>query len=239
MGGAVLGIGMSFFAGGLVPYGYVMASVDWTRSLDNSPEHMSQNQEFLANALMDQSNNNKSSPIYGMLSGKIATSGHSNGGAASTITTAELGSAKVQTMVTLSAAYCSECQQLAPSIKQPAMILTATNDCVCPPDTNAYPLYKALNSSCKYLINFINGTHCHFWEEKAPVEDWGCEEFLEHKCFMEHIPLHQQFGLTMKYSLPWMEYVLKGKNRTSVIDAMLNADVDSGVLIYEKYCPNP
>jgi len=225
-----------FFAASLVPYGYVVASVDWSRTLDNSPENMAANQEFLVKAIIDQSDNNQSSPIYQMLNGKAATSGHSNGGAASTISTAQQGPSVWQSMLTLSAAFCSTCQQVAKNITQPVMVMTATKDCVCPPPQNAYPLYNEIKSSCKYLVNLMNGTHCQFWEDKGPIENWGCLEILEHSCYPDHIPIHQQFALVSKYALPWYDYTLKGRDRLSLLDSMLTADAEDGVLIWEKQC---
>jgi len=93
-----------------------------------------------------------------------------------------------------------------------------------------------LKQKCKYLINFVNATHCHFWEEKVPIEDVGCNQLLEFHCYHSHIPRHQQFALVAKYILPWYDYSLKNKDRLSLIDSMLKADQDDGVLIWEKSC---
>jgi len=225
-----------FFAGALVPYGYVMASIDVSRSLDNSPSDMAANQEFLVTAMLNQSATNESSPIYKMLNGKAATSGHSNGGAASLISQAEQGTKNWNSLATLSAAYPHDIKNLS-VIVNPALIMTGTKDCVCPPPSNGYPIYQQIGSKCKYYINLINGTHCHFWEEKAPIEDVGCNQFLEFRCYHDHIPMHQQWSLVSKYILPWYDYTLKGKqDRLQLIDTMLKADQEDGVLLWEKVC---
>jgi len=227
---------MNFFAGALVPYGYVMASIDVSRSLDNSPSRMAANQEYLVTAILNQSATNKSSPIYQMLNGKTATSGHSNGGAASLISQYQQGTQIWNSLATLSAAYPHDIQGNLSKIINPAFIMTGTKDCVCPPPSNAIPIYQQIGSKCKYLVNLINGTHCHFWEEKVPIEDVGCNQILEWNCYHDHIPIHQQFGLVAKYILPWYDYTLKGKDRLTLIDSMLKADQDDGVLVWEKTC---
>jgi len=228
-----------FCAGALVPYGYVMVSVDVTRGLDNMPDDLAANQEYLVTAMLDQSESNQSSPIYQMLNGKAACAGHSNGGGSSLISQIEQpGNKYWQSFATLSALYPRhpEWQDALYTVTNPALIMTGTEDCVNKPDVDAYPIYNAIGSQCKYLINFVNATHCHFWEEKAPVEDIGCNQILEHNCYYAHIPIHQQFGLVAKYILPWFDYTLKGKDRLNLFDMMLKADADAGALIWEKSC---
>jgi len=229
-----------FFAGALVPYGYVMASIDDHRGTDNNPERMAQEQAYLRTEVLNQAATNKSSPIYGMLNGKVAGSGHSNGGAATIITQSTGGPTLWNSMATLSAAFPDYITTLPKNITNPALIITGTKDCVCPAPSNAYPIYGNLtNSPCKYLINIVNATHCQFWDERGVIEDTGCNDILEHRCYQDRIPRHQQYGLVAKYILPWYDYVLKGKSdRLSLIDSMLKADTEDGVLIWEKDCNN-
>jgi len=224
-----------YIAEALVPQGYVMASLDtWAYDPIADAQAEALDQEFLASAVRQEAATNTTSPIYGMLTNFTALMGHSMGGGATIISSSAVTDSTFQALITLSAEY----EPAASKVAIPAMILTGTEDCICPPDRNAIPIYNNISlSPCKYLINFVNATHCHFDEIPQFVDDF-CEE-VEKDCGprQDWLPRETQWGDVNRYSLPFLDYYLKGKkDGLNTINSMLVDDAENNLLIYESKC---
>ncbi len=97
---------------GFASEGFVMASLGtWEMSPEATPEHLTIDQQFAAQCLIDQSAKNISSPIYGLLSGQVGAMGHSNGGAATILSSAN---PIFSSIMTLSAANSPAVQVIKP-----------------------------------------------------------------------------------------------------------------------------
>jgi len=222
-----------YIAEALVPQGYVVASLDtwsYTPAADSHLEAL--DQQFLAQAVRQESETNLSSPIYKLLNNKTAALGHSMGGG-STLIVAQSGVFSFDSILTLSAVYEKE----AANVKVPAFIMTGTDDCICPPPTNAGPIYGNMTlSQCKYLVNVTNATHCHFDEVPQFADDF-CEA-VEIKCgpIKTWLPREDQWNIVTRYALPWFDFTLKDSaSAKNHLDSMLNSD-GGNVLSYNTNC---
>jgi len=222
-----------YIAEAIVPQGYVIASLDtYSYQVAANPELMSLDHQFMASAVRQEALTNASSPIYKLLNTKSAAMGHSMGGGSSLIV-AQSGYFYFDSLMTLSAEYVKEVK----NVKIPALIMTGTDDCICPPSTNAEPIYnEMIYSNCKDLINVTNATHCHFDQVPQFADDF-CEA-VEHDCGPRDnwLPRETQWNIVTRYALQWFDYTLKGSTTAQKnINSMLAADSNE-TLSYDTNC---
>jgi len=229
-----------YVADALIPAGYVMVSLDtWDYDPVSSPGIESKDQQFLVGAARDQATNNQSSPLYGLLNSKTGAMGHSMGGGATVITAGQVG--LVDAQMTLSGAYDKAVEDAGNKVIIPSLIMTGSDDCICPPDTNAIPIWNSLISTpCKYYVNIMNATHCHFDEVDHTI-DTACE-VIETPCLDGHqIPRETQWAFVQKYVVPWFNFALKGDSSAqSTLNNYLQTDVAEGLVFDGRdNCTNP
>jgi len=234
-GQACSGEWYEYLANALVPAGYVFASIDsWWRAPFGDYQKLAVDQQFAITALLNQSATNKTSPIYGYLNGKRGCMGHSAGGAG-TVLSASKGFCDAAATVSADYSHPDEMPPVSTNIQIPWMVLTGSEDCICPPDQHGWPLYQDLGSKCKYYVDITNGTHCHFMLE-PPLWEFGCYDIGEHNCRPYAIPRDDQLMMTSKYVVPWFDYALKGKATIDQINAMLKGDFSDGLVTFANTC---
>jgi len=183
-------------------------------------------QEFLVNAAREQSFNS-SSPLYGLINNQTGAMGHSMGGGSTVITG---GTGLVQSLMTLSAEYDDAVGLAAKNTTIPSLVMTGSDDCICPAPTNAIPIFKDLNSPCKYYVNIMNATHCHF-DEVNQLPDSFCE-LVEKPCLDGHqLPRETQWAFVQRYVLSWFDFTLKGDlSAQAKLNSMISSDLATGLL---------
>jgi len=229
----------------LVPSGYVMA-IDGSYGYDavSDPLWKARDQAFVLEYLRDQSTNNKQSPVYGLIGTVSAAMGHSEGGVTSLIAAdPNLLDHKYKynftTVVDLSGCFggFGDDYIAAKHDNVPILFITGDHDCICPA-ANSYYLWTVSPSTCKIFTNIMNGSHCRF-ADPGPVNGFFCFdlETLLGCGFEAKLPPQVQFDRVLTYTMPWLDWVLKGKaaGKTQLYDA-LQSDKSKGKVQYSISC---
>jgi len=232
----------------LVPLGVVFVDMD---DLSYSPleEPIEAGNDMAAtrNQLLHQSANDPSSPIYGMLNGVVGAMGHSFGGAAAIYATSSKSA-----LETYGSNWASVLPMAPPDftavidnavITLPTLMMGGTKDCICPPEHHVNKIYNISTSDCKTLIQIVNGTHCKFcdippifFDACTVVEDMSltCGSIL----FGDTIDLELQQSLVLRYSIPFLQYTLQGKEEAAqALLSRVQADTLSGAILSDHYTP--
>jgi len=144
----------------LVPEGYVMALC--TNETGAFPNHnnFGLDLRFIATFLQD-ANALPESAFYQRLNGRSACMGHSMGGGASVLASANsdvfscyAGLAPANTNPSAIAA--------AANASLPALVISGAADAVTPPIDHHIPIYNGFGGNCKYFLSILEGSHCYF-----------------------------------------------------------------------------
>lgn len=145
----------------IVSEGYIVALPKTESDLFPAPSHNDFGLDIVnIKESFNTLNDNGSSIFHEKLNGKIAYIGHSMGGGASVLASAEnepdlyIGLASAETD--------PSAIQSASTVNCPSIIFSGTGDEVTPAPDHQIPIFNALNSSCKYLISIIGGAHCYY-----------------------------------------------------------------------------
>lgn len=134
-------------------------------------------QDFLGAALTQQSAQNKSSPVYGRLSGKVIIGGHSMGGgtAVDAADPANMPGSVVDGLAVLAPGGVRG----SPNVTAPALIVVGAEDCG-PNEANKtqVPLYGRLQSTEKALVVLAGADHCGWTTATTGV----CGKTVGHDC---------------------------------------------------------
>jgi pimeloyl-ACP methyl ester carboxylesterase len=142
-----------------VPRGYILV-LPTTEGGFPDHEAFGEDLAFLAEALQS-AGAEESSPFFSHVEPRTAMMGHSMGGGASVLGSSN--NSTIQTLVNLAAAETDPSAiDAANSVSVPSLIFAATADCVTPPAQHQVPIYDALGSACKALVNIEGGGHCYF-----------------------------------------------------------------------------
>lgn len=99
---------------------------------------------------------------YNHYNGKNAVMGHSMGGG-STLLAASNPNANFDLLVGFAPAETDPSAiAAAANVTIPAVIFSGTEDAVTQPTDHHFPIYQALNSSCKQFLAITGGAHCYF-----------------------------------------------------------------------------
>jgi len=92
----------------------------------------------------------------------------------------------------------------AAGLALPALLFAGSRDCVTPPVRHQEPMYEALGSSCKTLVELTGASHCQFADSYVlcSAGETGCQP--------PTITRDVQHALTLSLLLPWLDYQLKG-----------------------------
>lgn len=208
----------------LVPKGYVMAFLRTEGSISPSHDDFGLDLRQVANK-MQELNSNSNSIFYQALTNKTAIMGHSMGGGSTIL--AGANNANITTIIGLAPAETNpSAVAAAANVTVPALIFSGASDGVTPPADHHIPIYNALNSTCKYFINVVNGSHCYFANTS-----FTCD-------FGESSPgslsrLEQQ-DIANDFLGQWLDYTLKSNSSSfSTFNDSLDA---SNRVTYLKSC---
>lgn len=169
-------------------------------------------QAFLLAHAVNESASNRMSPLYGRVGNHTVLAGHSLGG----------GSTVLAADATLAAAYPTPTAMFtvslgtytipgalnsAPNIpaSMPALLLTATEDCIDPPAKNSIPVFQAMRSGCVFVPSVVGGSHCQY-----AASSIGCAT-TETLCGAHpNITRESQVDRTLSIVFPFLDAVFSG-----------------------------
>jgi dienelactone hydrolase len=144
------------------------------------------------------------SMFYDKLNGKTAIMGHSMGGGSTYLAAAYNSS--ITTVVTFASAETDPSAiAAAANVTAPALVMYGSKDAVTPPADHSIPLYSALGSARKTLVNIVDGNHCRFANSNGNCET--AEFFVSPTGAISRTLHHERTFLVLD---PWLAYLLKG-----------------------------
>lgn len=216
----------------LVPNGYIMAFCNTETGF--APNHLEFGKDLaFAIQFLRQKNSDPSSIFYNRVDSASCLMGHSMGGGASF-----LGAQFVNGLSAIANFAPAETNPSAVSaaaaIGVPSLILAGEKDCVTPPANNQIPMYNALASSCKTLVQFLGGTHCQFANTNVLCN------LGEASCIPSGtIGQSLQHTLIDRYLIPWLNTTLKNDCAAGItFDSLLNNDPAIMMNNACTYCSN-
>merc|ERR1712194_417387 len=148
--------------------GYVVALINSYAGYVPYEAGLGYDTQYLAGALHAESRSNKSSPLYGRLSGATVYSGHSLGATTSFMAALDakgpVGKGSAQAIATLAPSKKGVIKG-APGLQIPSLQLVGSKDCAASNGlaASALPIYEALTGTdCKVLVVLVDGNHCNF-----------------------------------------------------------------------------
>ena len=197
----------------LIPKGYIFAFITTQQGLTVDIDAYAKDIIFLYRHLC--CNDVQSAKVLrGHVRKKSALMGHSTGGGAIYLAQAFLP--RVTTIVSMSAlgktSYLpisgSSAIDMVEKITISTLILSGSNDCICPPKIYQTPLYEHF-AGTKVSVTIEAGDHCGFSDSKnCPIaESLSCGIFFQGETISEV----EQRRLSMELVLPWLDYFLKEK----------------------------
>lgn len=191
----------------LVPQGYIMVFPRTEGGL--SPAHNDFALDLrIAVSRMQAENSNSTSLFLQKVAPYSAIMGHSMGGGSTVL--AASGQSNIETIVCLAPAETTPSAiTAAGSVTVPSLVMSGTADGVTPPIDHHIPIFNAVSSSCKTLLNITGGGHCYFAETNFNC-DFG--ELTTSGSITLDRAEQQDISQDM-YSI-WLDYYLK-KNCTA------------------------
>ncbi len=187
----------------LVPQGYILVLP--TTEGGFSPNHLNFGLDlaFLIEKLKSEGMD-ENSVFFGKVAANAAMMGHSMGGGASFLGSANNPS--VTTLVTFAAAETNPSAiAAAANVQASAILFSGQNDCVTPPAQHQIPMYDALQNDKKVFININGGGHCLFNNYHV-----ACA-FGEITCSPNPtITREQQQQTVLAFLTPFFDFQLKG-----------------------------
>ena len=174
--------------------------------------------------------------LYESVSEETALMGHSMGGGASFLAADSLcvnGNTNLKTLVGLAPAESTSngvsSIASANQVTVPSIVLSGVQDGVTPPADHHIPMYQALGSSCKSLINITGGAHCYFAEPNG-----NCDFGESTSSSGISISRTEQHEVTFDFVNLWLDYTLKYNcNEFSTFNDSLN---NSTRVTFEQVC---
>lgn len=215
-----------------VPQGYIVVMCNTETGILPNHTNFGRDLAFLANRLQAEGANS-ASRFYGKVAATSAVMGHSMGGGATFLSVQY--SANITAIVTMAAAETNPSAiSAAGSISVPALVLSGSQDCVAPPNTNQVPMYNALLSSCKYYVGIVGGSHCQF-----AVNSTICQAGEALPCIgRTFVDANAQRDLVIDTVQPWLDAKLKGLlDGRDLFLQLLAANAALGATTYQGTCP--
>ncbi len=212
----------------LVPLGYIM--VFTTTESSFSPVHADFGNDlaFLINKLKAE-NADAISPFFQKLTNMSAIMGHSMGGGASFLASANNSVPDV--MVSFAAANTTPSSITASQqVSIPCLLFSGEKDCVAPPATHQQIMYDSLATNCKVMISIKNGGHCYFANSSTycTIGESTCLPVVP-------ISRAEQQSATFDMLIPYLDYYLHSNaaSWTTFSDSLQQ----SARITYQSYCP--
>eukprot|EP01083_Nonionella_stella_P232447 819969_1 len=229
----------------IVPLGYIVAYINsYTGHIFNQTQ-FAIDQRYTLEWLNTVVNNNKSSPLYGVIdTTKSLAAGHSEGGGTCLTSSGSpyvnsLFKYKFNSIFVMAPCGQDGTVESAQQIKIPTFAFTGTMDCACPSEEAKHLIDAIPSSTCKYYIDVTNGTHCH-WMNPELVVAVACEEGEDLLCKVLRpnknvtISEKKQLQIGSKYMQLFLNATIKdnGQNQQdfSKIATDLNSDKSNGVM---------
>ena len=211
----------------MVPNGYVVAYPKTETGILPSHASFGLDLAFVISQI-ELLGNTESSIFYQRLNGKSAVMGHSMGGGAAFL--AANGNLEIDAIVTLAPAETNPSAiGAASNIQIPALVIAGANDCVTPPDENQFPMYNALQSSCKTYISINGASHCQManYNLLCSIGEGTCSPSAD-------ISREQQHGIISTYLISWLNAQLKEDCESGT---SFNDQIESSTAItFERSC---
>lgn len=194
------------FSDTLAKRGYIVALLTTEQVLFPNHENFAKDLIFTHNKLIDESTNNPNSFLYQKVIPKSAFGGHSMGGG-STVLSAQYGNPASCYFSFAAATTNPSSITAAPNMTKPYLAFAGSRDCIASYSTNQLPMYNASGSSCKYMLNILDGLHCQF-----NLANTACS-FGEGASFCASSPLSRtaQINRVLNHLVPFLDYHLKGE----------------------------
>jgi pimeloyl-ACP methyl ester carboxylesterase len=188
----------------LAAEGYIVALPVTEGSLSPSHTDFAKDLALIVDKMLAL-NNNVSSIFNGKLNERAAIGGHSMGGGCTFL--ADQYTTKANCYFTFAAANTNPSAiAMANTINKPHLLLAGDHDCVAPPADHQIPLYNALGSSCKTLVNIEDAMHCQFNSNSGTCSFGETSLF----CFQLTLDRNEQLTIVRRYLNAYLGYYLKG-----------------------------
>ncbi len=157
---------------------------------------------------------NSSSFFYQKVSNKTAIMGHSMGGKATYIASAN--NSDITTVISLTAALGDppigsgyDAMGLSvPFVIVPTLVIDAEFDCVVPAEEGHQIIYNNLTTDCRNYVNILGGGHCYMASGSSVCEQG--EGWLGGNCTSDFtITREEQNQIVLEIILPYFEFMLK------------------------------
>jgi len=166
---------------------------------------------LLAHAVSESSN--PSSPLYKRVSNHTVLAGHSLGGGSTILAADRQLAAAYPTpsalfTVSLGTYTIPGALKSAPHIPatMPALLMSATEDCIDPPTKNSMPVFQDMTSDCAFVVSVVGGSHCQYASQQI-----GCT-ITEKLCGAHpNITRETQWQVALSVVLPFLDAVFDGK----------------------------
>lgn len=194
-----------------VPRGYIMLFPRTEGSIFGTDhQKFGWDLQFLVTEMQNEGAD-ASSMFYNAVAPQTALMGHSMGGGAAFLAADSLcsnGNTTLKTLIGLAPAESTSngvsSISSAANVTVPSLILSGTQDGVTPPTEHHIPMYNALNSSCKTIINIIGGAHCYFANS-----NFNCDFGESTSSSGISITREEQHQVTFDFVNLWLDYILK------------------------------
>lgn len=212
----------------VVPRGFIFALPNTEGNFSPSHQQFGLDLAFVIRKLQREGAN-MGSPFYSAVGANSCVMGHSMGGGASFLAiasdscitaVANLAAAETNPSAIAAAANCNA----------PALIFSASGDCVTPPVDHQVPMYEAMASDCKTFVSITGGSHCKFGEN-----NFTCN--LGELTCTGSVTRAVQQQIVVEHLLPYLEYYLS-ENAQSGCDFQEGLSNGTGIT-WQRTCLSP
>lgn len=201
----------------LVPEGYIMLCLTTNEGVLLLHRDYAADIRFLADAAAGLGQD-PGSPLYGLVDTICCLMGHSMGGGAMFHAAADNRTPDAVIALTPYNTRPSAIEA-ASRVRVPTLVISATNDCIAPPEKHHLTMYESSSAHDKTFVQIIGGTHCSMGETSKCIKAeriLGCDAGLT---------AAEQTEVLARYIIPWLDFFLKGNgNQGCVFNTTLTAD---------------
>jgi len=139
--------------------------------------------KFLSTQLIELSQTDASSPLFGRLDGTVIIGGHSMGGGATVLATGKEGASPDGLALFAPGLYTKpDATEFLPNIQAPTLIVSGSMDCGSNSlDKEAQPAFDGLSSESKVLVVLKGANHCQ-WTSPEEKLLGVCKTFEKNEC---------------------------------------------------------
>lgn len=219
-----------------VPRGYIMVFPRTEGSaFSTNHQNFGWDLQYLVTEIQNEGNLG-ASILYNHVAPETALMGHSMGGGASFLAADSLcmnGNTNLKTLIGLAPAESStngvSSIASAARVTVPSLILSGVQDGVTPPNDHHIPMYNALASTCKTILNVIGGAHCYFANT-----NFACDFGEGTSSTGISITRTEQHDVTFDFVNSWLDYTLK--NECNAFNVFQDSVATSSRITYNQTC---